>query len=296
MPERDGYLPGVPSWVDTSQPDPQAALPFYSGLFGWDFEDAMPPGSPGKYFIARLRGGDVAAVGSQPEGAPPMAVWNTYVCVESADDAASKVQDAGGRVLMAPFDVMDAGRMAVFTDPEGAVFCVWQAKEHKGARIVNEPGSLNFNGLKTRDADGAKSFYGSVFGWETLGLGGGAEMWRLPGYGDFLEQSDPGLRSRMAESGAPEGFEDVVAALNPIADDQPDIPAHWSVTFAVDDADATAKRAAELGGQVVVPPFDAPWVRMTVITDPQGAMFIASKFVPENKDVGSRADSTVSTA
>jgi predicted enzyme related to lactoylglutathione lyase len=293
MPERDGYLPGVPSWVDTSQPDPQAALPFYSGLFGWDFEDAMPPGSPGKYFIARLRGGDVAAVGSQPEGAPPMAVWNTYVCVESADDAASKVQDAGGRVLMAPFD---AGRMAVFTDPEGAVFCVWQAKEHKGARIVNEPGSLNFNGLKTRDADGAKSFYGSVFGWETLGLGGGAEMWRLPGYGDFLEQSDPGLRSRMAESGAPEGFEDVVAALNPIADDQPDIPAHWSVTFAVDDADATAKRAAELGGQVVVPPFDAPWVRMTVITDPQGAMFIASKFVPENKDVGSRADSTVSTA
>jgi predicted enzyme related to lactoylglutathione lyase len=296
MPERDGYLPGVPSWVDTSQPDPQAALPFYSGLFGWDFEDAMPPGSPGKYFIARLRGGDVAAVGSQPEGAPPMAVWNTYVCVESADDAASKVQDAGGRVLMAPFDVMDAGRMAVFTDPEGAVFCVWQAKEHKGARIVNEPGSLNFNGLNTRDADGAKSFYGSVFGWETLGLGGGAEMWRLPGYGDFLEQSDPGLRSRMAESGAPEGFEDVVAALNPIADDQPDIPAHWSVTFAVDDADATAKRAAELGGQVVVPPFDAPWVRMTVITDPQGAMFIASKFVPENKDVGSRADSTVSTA
>jgi predicted enzyme related to lactoylglutathione lyase len=296
MPERDGYLPGVPSWVDTSQPDPQAALPFYSGLFGWDFEDAMPPGSPGRYFIARLRGGDVAAVGSQPEGAPPMAVWNTYVCVESADDAASKVQDAGGRVLMAPFDVMDAGRMAVFTDPEGAVFCVWQAKEHKGARIVNEPGSLNFNGLKTRDADGAKSFYGSVFGWETLGLGGGAEMWRLPGYGDFLEQSDPGLRSRMAESGAPEGFEDVVAALNPIADDQPDIPAHWSVTFAVDDADATAKRAAELGGQVVVPPFDAPWVRMTVITDPQGAMFIASKFVPENKDVGSRADSTVSTA
>ncbi|OLE36127.1 MAG: hypothetical protein AUG48_08610 [Actinobacteria bacterium 13_1_20CM_3_68_9] len=225
-----------------------------------------------------------------------MAVWNTYVWVESADEAASKVQGSGGRVVVEPFDVMDAGRMAVFADPKGATFCVWQAKEHKGARIVNEPGSLNFNGLNTRDAQAAKSFYGSVFGWETLGLGGGAEMWRLPGYGDFLEQSDPERRKQMAESGAPEGFEDAVATLNPIADDQPDVPAHWSVTFAVDDADATADRAAELGAQVVVAPFDAPWVRMTVITDPQGATFIASKFVPENKDLGSQADSTVGAA
>jgi hypothetical protein len=296
MQERDGYIPGVPCWVDTSQPDPEAAVAFYSGLLGWEFEDAMPPGSAGKYFIARLRGGDVAAVGSVPEGAPPMAMWNTYIWVENADESASKVLDAGGSVLMDPFDVMDAGRMAVCADPEGAAFCVWQAKEHKGARIVNEPGSLNFNGLNTRDAEGAKSFYGSVFGWETLGLESGAELWRLPGYADFLEQSDPELRKRMAESGAPEGFEDVVATLNPIADDQPDVAAHWSVTFAVDDADATAERAAELGGQVVVPPFDAPWVRMTVITDPQGATFTASKFVPENKDLGSQAHSKVGAA
>jgi uncharacterized protein len=290
MLERDGYIPGVPCWIDTSQPDPEAAVAFYGGLFGWEFEDMMPPGAPGKYFIARLRGGDVAAVGSQPEGAPPTAAWNTYVWVESADDAAAKVRAAGGRVVTAPFDVMDAGRMAVFTDPEGAAFCVWQAKAHKGARIVNEPGSLNFNVLNTRDAEAAKSFYGSVFGWETLG---GAGMWRLPGYGDFLERSDPGLRERMAQAAAPEGFEDVVAALNPIADDQ---PPHWSVTFAVDDADAIASRAAALGGQVVVAPFDAPWVRMTVITDPQGATFTASKFVPENRDLGSAADSAVGAA
>jgi hypothetical protein len=296
MLERDGYLPGVPCWVDTSQPNPEAAVAFYGGVFGWDFEDVMPPGSAGKYFIARLHGGDVAAVGSQPEGAPPPAAWKTYVWVESADEAAAKVQDAGGRVVTEPFDVMDAGRMAVCTDPEGAAFCVWQAKEHKGARIVNEPGSLNFNGLNTRDAEGAKSFYGAVFGWETLGLGGGVEMWRLAGYGDFLAQRDPELRERMGESGAPDGFEDVVATLNPIADDQPDVPAHWGVTFAVDDADATAERAAGLGGQVVVPPFDAPWVRMTVITDPQGATFTASKFVPENKDLSGQADSTAGAA
>src|SRR6202030_3537494 len=110
-----------------SQPDPASAVDFYRGLFGWDFEDVMPPGSPGRYFIARLRGGDVAAVGSQPEGGAPMAVWNTYVWVESADDATSKVLDAGGRVVRDPFDVMEAGRMAVLTDLEGATFCVWQA-------------------------------------------------------------------------------------------------------------------------------------------------------------------------
>ena len=294
MPERDGYIPGVPCWIDTSQPDPDAAVTFYSGLFGWDFEDVMPPDSPGKYFVGRIRGGDVAAVGSQPEGSPPTAVWNTYIWVDSADEAASKVLDAGGSVVMEPFDVMDAGRMAVFTDPEGAAFFVWQAKQHKGARIVNEPGSLNFNGLNTRDPERAKSFYGAVFGWQTLSLDGGAEAWRLPGYGEFLEQSNPGLRKRMAEMGAPEGFEEVVAQLIPIAVDQPDTPPHWSVTFAVDDADATAERAAELGGRVIVPPFDAPWVRMTFISDPQGAAFIASKFVPENKDLGSKTDSTVS--
>lgn len=289
MLERDGYLPGVPCWTDTTQPDPEAAVIFYQGLFGWDLQDSMPPGSPGHYFIARLRGHDVAAIASQPEGGPPRVVWNTYIWVHSADAAASKVLGAGGQVLTGPFDVMDAGRMAVCTDPEGAAFCVWEAKAHKGAQIVNEPGSVNFNTLNTRDVAAAESFYGSVFGWETLGLGGGVKMWQLPGYGDFLEQSDPGLRDRMAETAAaPAGFEDVVAALNPIPADQPDLPAHWSVTFAVDDADATARRAVELGGRVDVAPFDAPWVRMTVITDPQGATFTASKFVPEIHDLGSQ--------
>ena len=286
MPERDGYIPGVPCWVDTSQPDPEAAVDFYRGLFGWEFEDVMPPGSEGKYFMARLRGGDVAAVGSIPEAAPPMAMWNTYIWVDSADDAASKVRDAGGGVLMEPFDVMDAGRMAVVTDREGAAFCVWQAKQNRGAQIVNEPGSLSFNGLGTRDIEAAKSFYGSVFGWSTLNVGGGADMWTLPGYGDHLERDNPDLRKQLAETGGPPGFEDVVASINPLPDDQPDTPAHWSVTFAVEDADATAARATELGGTLVVPPLDAPWVRMTIINDPQGATLIASQFVPENKDLG----------
>ena len=296
MPERDGYIPGVPCWVDTSQPDPEAAVAFYSGLFGWEFEDVMPPEAEGKYFIGRIRGGDVAAVGSIPQGAPPVATWNTYVWAESADETAAKVRDAGGGVLMEPFDVMDSGRMAVFTDPEGAAFFVWQAKQHKGAQIVNEHGSLNFNDLNARDVERAKSFYGSVFGWRTLELEGGFEMWTLPGYGDHLERDNPDMRKQMAEVGAPAGFEDVVASIVPIPGDQPDTPAHWGVTFAVDDADAVAAKATELGGKVIAPPFDAPWVRMTVIADPQGATFTASKFVPENRDLATQAGAQVSAS
>ncbi len=175
--------------------------------------------------------------------------------------------------------------MAVCADQEGAVFCVWQANEHKGSRVVNEHGSVNFNGLNTRDVERAKAFYGAVFGWEPLELGPGGAMWRLPGYGDHLEEMTPGLRQGMAEMGAPPGFEDVVAALTPIAEDQPDVPPHWSVTFAVELADDAAERAAKLGAEVVVPPRDAPWVRMTMIRDPQGATFIANQFVAENKDL-----------
>jgi predicted enzyme related to lactoylglutathione lyase len=299
MPERDGYIPGVPCWVDAREPDPEAAADFYGAFLGWEFEDVMPPGAEGKYFIAQCettawslfdgsresRSGEVAAIGSIPEGAPSRATWNTHLWVESADEAASKVRDAGGDVMIHPFDFLDACRTAVFTDPEGAVFSVWEPKAHKGARLVNDPGSLNFNGLNTRDVAGARSFYGSVFGWETLTMDGGLELWTLRGYGDYVEGYHPGLRKRWSQAGAPPGFEDVVATLNRITDDQPDTPAHWSVTFAVDDADAAAAKATELGGTVIVPPFDAPWVRMTVLADPQGATFIASTFTPQNKDL-----------
>lgn len=292
MTDQDRYIPGVPCWVDTSQPDPAAAADFYRGLFGWELVDAMPPGSPATYLTARLNGGDVAAVGSVPEGAPPTAMWNTYVWVDDADETADRVRAAGGTVLTEPFDIFDSGRLAVFADPEGAVFCVWQARAHRGATVVNEPGSLNFNDLNTRDPERAKAFYGAVFGWEALDVGG-AQMWALPAYGDFLEARTPGMRAGMADMGAPVGFENVVASISPIAADAPDTPAHWGVTFAVADADEIAQRAAELGGTVVVAPFDAPWVRMAVIADPQGATFVASKFVPENRDLVESANTTI---
>jgi uncharacterized protein len=303
MPLRNGYIPGVPCWVDASEPEPQAAVDFYSGLFGWQVEDSLPPDSDGHYFIARHEAtttsifdlsrqklqGDVAGIRSIPESAPPMAMWNTYFWVDGADEAASKVKDAGGSVVTEPFEFIDACRMAVCTDPEGAAFGVWEAKNHKGAQLVNDPGALVFNGLNTRDVEAARSFYAAVFGWQTGSIGAGSQGWTLPGYGDWLEQEHhPDLRKQMEEAGAPQGFEDVVAAIVPMTDDQPDTPAHWGVTFATDDTDATAEKAAELGGTVIVSPFDAPWstsgytIRVTVLADPQGATFSASRFISQN--------------
>jgi uncharacterized protein len=280
--ERTEYPPGVPCWVDTGQPDPDAAARFYGGVFGWELSDQMPPDSEGRYYMARLRGRDVAAVGSQfPPGAP--VVWSTYICVEDADATAAKAKEAGGQVLSEPFDVFDAGRMAVLGDPEGAAISVWQPGRTIGAQLVNEPGTWNFSELNTRDPERAKAFYGTVFGWEADEIGmGDIQLFRRPGYGDFLESIDPGTRERQAGIGAPPGFEDAVAWLAPMHSPQfsDDVPPHWSITFAVDDADAAAAKAEELGGTVLMPPTDLPWVRQTVLRDPQGAVFTASKFVP----------------
>jgi predicted enzyme related to lactoylglutathione lyase len=282
MTEQDRYIPGVPCWLDMTPPDPDAAARFYADLFGWEVEDVMPPGAPGRYLVGRIGGRDVAAIGSSPEGAAAAAAWNTYVWVESADATAERVRSAGGRVLSGPEDVGDNGRMAVCADTEGATFCLWEAGRHRGAAAVNEHGTVNFNDLYARDLEAARAFYGAVFGWTVLDLGGpGGMMWTLPGYGDFLERRSPGMLENMASMGAPEGFADVVGSLL-LAEDG---AARWGVTFAVDDADAIAARTAELGGRVVVPPFDAPWVRMTFLVDPQGAPFTASRFAPENKDL-----------
>jgi predicted enzyme related to lactoylglutathione lyase len=185
MSERNGYEPGVPCWVDHSSPDPASAASFYGELFGWESEDQMPPGGPGQYFSAQLRGKRVAAMGSQqnPE-APPM--WNTYVAVESADETVKKVGEAGGTAYGEAFDVFTAGRMAV-ADPAGAMFCLWQAGEHHGAQLVNEPGALCWNELTTRDPEHSKPFYASAFGWRTSAIDMGEfeyTLWHAPGAGE----------------------------------------------------------------------------------------------------------------
>jgi predicted enzyme related to lactoylglutathione lyase len=283
MSERDGYITGVPCWADASESDPEAAARFYGPLFGWDLENVMPAEAGVPYLIGRIRGGDTAAIGPIPEGAPAQAMWNTYVWVDDVEAAVAAARAAGGTATE-PTDVMDAGRMSVLTDPEGAVLMLWQPKEHRGSKVVNEHGAVNFNTLATRDLDKARAFYGAVFGWKTLGLPSGV-TWTLPGYGDHLEESTPGLHEQMAQMGAPDGFIDVVAAAEPIADGDTSTSAQWTVTFGVDDVNDTAAKAVELGGTVVTAPHDVPWSRQAVIRDPQGATFVASQFVYENKDL-----------
>jgi predicted enzyme related to lactoylglutathione lyase len=245
----------------------------------------MPAEAPGSYFVGRLRGRDVAAVGSQFDAGPPTAVWSTYIWVEGADDTAAEVSAAGGRVLVEPFDVLDAGRMAVCADPAGAVFDLWQPGTHRGAQLVNAPGTWNWSNLATTDMDGATAFYGAVFGWEAGTVAFGemeSVMWRRPGYADFLEQYDPDLRRRHSEFGTPEGFSDAIGWMMPLDPDQAaaGVPPHWAVTFSVDDADVVAARAVERGGAVIVPPYDAGVVRIAVLRDPQGAVFTVSRFAP----------------
>jgi predicted enzyme related to lactoylglutathione lyase len=260
MSERDGYEPGVPCWVATIQPDPEAAAAFYGELFGWDFDDGDG------FLVARLEGRDVAAVAPLPPGVdpPPPPDWITDIWVDSADDAADRARSAGGSVLAEPFDG-PAGRVTVIADPAGAVFAASERRRHKGAQLVNEPGAWSMSRLDTPDPDGAQSFYAALFGWttETFQLGeDSVTMFRLPGYVG-------------GEPGQPVSRE-VVATMSEVFGDA---PAHWSVDFWVDDVDATTKRAAELGGEVVVPPYDIPVAafRQAVLADPQGAGFSVTK-------------------
>lgn len=275
----DRYISGVPCWIDLTPPDVDAAMGFYSGLFGWEFEERTPPGAPLRYAYARLEGEAVAAIGSG-EGEP--AAWNSYVWVEDVDAAVTRAVAAGGATVHAPVDLGRdgaVGRTATVRDAEGALLGLWQPRENRGAERVNAHGSLNFNDLRTRDVATAEAFYGAVFGWEAIGVGEG-RMWALPAYGDFLELLNPGNRERQAEMGAPARFDEVVAAMDPIPQDDAATEPQWGVTFAVDDVDTVVARAGDLGAALLQEPVDLPWVRAAVIRDPQGAVFTASQFVP----------------
>src|SRR3954449_8704631 len=133
---RETYPPGVSCFIDTERTDVDAAMAFYGGLFGWSYKDVAPDGAP-RFALAQIDGLDVAGIGAASNGAP--AAWNTYISVGDVDETAAKVEAAGGRTLLAPFDFGQAGRMAVFADPEGAAFRAWQAREAGGSELVNAP-------------------------------------------------------------------------------------------------------------------------------------------------------------
>ena len=263
------YPHGVTCWIDTEQPDPEAASRFYGELFGWRFADAAPPGAPA-YLIAQLDGEDAAAI-SAGSGT---AVWNNYVAVADADETATAIADAGGAVLSPPADAGPAGRAAICADPQGAVFRLWQAGRRLGAQAVNSPGAWNFSDVRTTDPAAARDFYSGVFGWRFLDLGETVEsMVAVPGYGDHLAATaDPQIRERQA--GAPEGFADVIGAMERTEGDE---PAHWRVKFSVADRAASIATAETLGATVLATD-DQVWALLADIRDPQGAEFTISEF------------------
>lgn len=247
MSERDSYPPGVPCWVDNLVEDVDDALRFYGELFGWEFDG---PG-PGNYYVAKVRGRDVAGIGSAPPGVS--AGWNTYVSVANADETAA----AADRVVVEPLDVRPAGRVAALQDPTGAIIGVWEPAERQGCQLVNEPSAYAMSALHTPDPDAAARFYRDTFGWEIDEFAPGVSLFRLPGYvGGEPQQPVP---------------RDVVAVMA-----RDDGPARWSVDFWVSDADALAARVVEVRGNVVVAPFDSVPKRQAVLADPAGAVFSVS--------------------
>lgn len=250
MGERSEYAPGTFSWVDLSTTDQEAAKSFYAGLFGWEADD-RPVGDGVYYSMQELGGRDVAAISPQPQqqrdaGVPPL--WNSYITVASADEAAERASSLGATVHAPPFDVMDAGRMAVIQDPQGAFFMVWEPRENIGAGLVNAPGAFCWNELFTPDVDGSLSFYGDLFGWTSHPFEGSPEPYYV-----------------VQNAGHGNG------GIRPLGDSG--MPPAWLVYFAVEDIDASLAQTESLGGSRVAGPIDIGVAKVGVARDPQGATF-----------------------
>lgn len=237
--------PGTPIWTDLASPDVDAARRFYGELFGWEVGDVAPP-EYGGYAMFKQGGKIVAGTGPTMDGGHP--AWNTYVRTADAAETAQKVREAGGEVVAEPMQVMDAGTLAVFKDPTGAYISVWQTGTNTGAQLFNEPVSMTWNELNTRDVDAAKRFYAAIFDWTSKG--DDYVEWQLDGrtIGGCMDMNQLGLPA--------------------------EVPPHWLVYFTVRGVDETAARVTELGGTVNMAPRDIPGMgRFAVVADPQGAVF-----------------------
>jgi uncharacterized protein len=259
MSERTSYTPGTPCWVELSgTPDVGASESFYRELFGWEMPEQPNSSELGGYRRAKLGGKDVAGVSPRMEENQPTA-WATYVAVEDAEATATKIAEAGGQAIAQPMDVVGLGTMAVFTDPAGAVFGIWQPGTFTGSELVNETGAFGWNELNTRDTAGAKEFYGKVFGWayedEESARAGTYTVWKV---GDAMVGG-------MIDVNAIEAANDVELPR--------EIPPNWLVYFTVEDADAAAETIKSGGGDIRFGPIDIPVGRFAVVADPHGAVF-----------------------
>jgi predicted enzyme related to lactoylglutathione lyase len=241
------YASGTPSWCDLASPDPDASIRFYGELFGWTAGEPSEEGGGYRLLFSdgRTVGGLMPLMNEQQ---PP--VWSAYVATDSADGVAQRVGDAGGAVILGPMDVMDAGRLVVFAAPEGSVLGAWEPGANRGAEKAREPGGMCWIELGTRDVDAAQGFYSAVFGWS-------AEPFPGADYTVFSTAGTP------------------IGGALPMPEQVPaEVPSHWTVYFAVTDADGTVARAQEIGGQLRVGPEDIPDVgRFAYLVDPHGSQF-----------------------
>jgi uncharacterized protein len=251
MPERNAYPDGEPCWADATTPDLEASQRFYGAVFGWEFQNTGP--EFGNYSMCLKDGRQVAGLTPPPpgaEGAPPM--WSVYLASSDVDETARRIERGGGKIMMAPMDIPGSGRMAYALDPTGAAFGVWQGGDHIGAQLTQEPGTPCWAEVNTRDPGGADSFYKGLYGYEQEQVGDGVSF----DYSVWSIEGNP------------------VAGRMKLDEDFPaEIPAHWLVSFAVEDADAAVQRVTDNGGEVRQAAIDSPYGRYAVVSDPNGAPF-----------------------
>jgi predicted enzyme related to lactoylglutathione lyase len=254
MPVVTRHAPGTFCWPELATTDAHAAARFYGALFGWSTRQT--PLDEGVYTMFLVEGRDAAAMMELPTAMREKGVpvhWAVYVAVEDTDAAADRARGAGGQVIAGPFDVLDAGRMAVVADPLGATFCLWQPRQHAGVGVLNEPGALGWTQLNARDPARAKEFYGQVLGWSHAD----APMGEGVTYTTWLKSD-----------GAAGGMMPMPAGVPATA------PSHWLTYFVVPEVEAAHTRALSLGATSFVPPSQIPGGgRFAVVADPQGAVF-----------------------
>jgi uncharacterized protein len=254
MSERTSYTPGTPCWVDLAMPDFEAAERFYWGLFGWKIPELPDSSEMGGYRRAKMGSHDVAGVMPlMQEGQPP--AWSTYFSVDDADATARTIQENGGTMIAKPMAVSEYGRLALFTDPEGAFFGIWEPGTFAGAELVNEKGAISWNELESRDPEGAKRFYGAVFGWE-------------------FQDHDMGEMTYTEWQIAGKAIGGMADIKGRVPDE---VPAHWMPYFGSLDTDEAVEKIKDLGGQVFFGPVDIPAGRFAMVADPWGAGFAVMK-------------------
>ncbi|PVG82374.1 glyoxalase [Nocardioides gansuensis] len=275
------YPEGVTSWIELEHRDLAGAQAFYSGLFGWTFDDVTSPGQQSRHLVARLDGQDVAGLaGPTTPGEVGDPGWQTFVAVDDVGRALARVEAAGGRTVRGPDEAGQHGWTAACTDSSGVPFRLRQAGLRAGAQLTNAPGAWNFSDLHTDDPEGSAAFYADVFGWAFADLGF-ATMIRRPGYGDHLAAtSDPDIHARQSGVSVPAGFADAIGWL---VRAEPGEQPHWHVTFTVADRDDAVDAVVRLGG-AVLRRTDSDWTREALVRDPQGAVFSVSQFTPPGGD------------